>query len=128
MQIEDVAGKRFPSRRTAQQQAQLPIGLRVAGQIVVYDQDIAPLGHEPLGDASCSIRREGLQTGWVFAGRNDHYAVGERPAFAQGGDHLGHRRAALTDGTVDADDTLIGLVEHGVHCQGGFAGLAIAQD
>lgn len=128
MQVENIAGKRLPARWPAQQQAQFPVGLGMAGQIVVHDQHIAPLSHEPFGDAGCGVRRERLQTRWIFAGGDYDHAVRQRPPLAQGGDDLRHRRTALADGAIDADDVLIGLIEDGVHRQGGLAGLAVSQN
>ena len=98
------------------------------GQVVVDDQHITAGFHEVLGNAGCCIRRDVGQAGRLVAFGDDDHGVVHRILVAQRRDHFGHRRRALADGAVDADHVLPALVQDGVECNRGLAGLAVAED
>ena len=60
--VEDVARKTFAAGRAAQQQRQLAIRARVAGQIVEHHQRVAALAHEVLAHGHGGVGRDELQT------------------------------------------------------------------
>jgi hypothetical protein len=61
--VEDVAREGLPPRWSTQQQRQLPVGLRVPGEVVVDDEDVASLLHEVLADGGRRVGRDELQPG-----------------------------------------------------------------
>ena len=48
MEVEDVARKRLATRRAAQQQRELAVGVRVLREVVVDDQRVLPVVEEVL--------------------------------------------------------------------------------
>lgn len=128
MNIEDIARIRLAPWRTTQQQRQLAVGSRVACQIVVDDEDIAPLFHEVFSHRGCGEGRNVLNTRRLVCRSDDDDAVGHRVVSAQVCEEFCHSRTALSDGTVDAEDTLVALIQDRVEGDGSLAGLAIPQD
>ena len=98
------------------------------GEIVVHDQHVAAGLHEGLGDTGRGVGRDIRETGRVVTLRHDHDGVGHRPLFPKGGYGLRHGRSALADGAIDAYDILALLIENGIDCNGGLAGLAVPEN
>ena len=126
--IKDVAGKRFATGRTAQQERQFAVGARVMGEVVVDDQHISARFHERLRDAGRGVRRDVGETRRVVALGHDDDGVIHRSLFPQGCHGLGDGGRALTDGAINAHDILVALVEDGVDRNGGLARLAVAEN
>ncbi len=81
-----------------------------------------------LGDAGRGIRRDVREPRRVVALGHDHDRVSQRALPAKHGDHLGHRRRALADRAVHADDVAVALIDDGIDRDRGLAGLPIAED
>src|SRR5690606_34319264 len=113
VQVEHVARVGFAARRTAQQQRHLTIGDRLLGQVVVDDQGVHAVVAEPLAHGAAGERGQELQRGRLGGRGGDHDGVLQRAALLERLDDLGHGRALLTDGDVDAVE-LGALVVRGV--------------
>ena len=92
---------------------------------------------EVLAHGAAGIGRQELQRRWLRRGGGDDDGVFHRAVLFQGFDDLGDRRALLADGDVDAVKLAVlvlrrlvdlPLIEDGVDDDGGFAGLAVADD
>ncbi|OPZ85370.1 MAG: hypothetical protein BWY76_01444 [bacterium ADurb.Bin429] len=128
MQVEDVAGIRFASRRTAQQQRYLAIGHRVLGEVIVDHQRVHTVVTEELAHRAPSVRGEELLGRGIGGSGGHHDGVIHRAILLQRTHHLRHRGLLLPDGNIDAVDALTLLVQDGIHTDGRLAGLAIADD
>src|SRR5690606_34274702 len=136
VQVEDVARVGFTARRTAQQQRHLAISHGLLGQVVIDDQAVHAVVAEILAHGGAGERSQELQRG-RFRRRGGHDdGVFQRARLFEGLDDLGHGRALLTDGDVDAVQLgrlvvrLVGrlLVQDGVDGDGGLADLTVAND
>ena len=136
MKIKHVAGIGLATRRAAKQQRHGTVGLGLLGQVVEDDQDVLAGVHPVLADGRPGVGRHVLVAGRI-RGRSVHdRGVGHRAGLVQHTSQRGYGRALLTDGDVDAADllfriaTLPGrpLVDDRVDGNGGFAGLAVADD
>ncbi len=128
MAVEDVSGVGLTTGRTTQQQRHLAVSGGLLGEIVVDHQGGLALVHEVLGDRGTGVRSQVLQGCRLGSvGRHDHGVV-EGAALTQHFHHVGHGGGLLTHGHVDADHVLILLVQDRVERDGGFAGLAVADD
>ena len=128
MQIEDIAGVRFASGRTVQQQGDLTVRYGVLGEIVVHDQHVAALVHEILAHRRAGKRRDVLKRRGI--GRRGAYdrRILHRTGGLQPRGDLRNGGALLADGNIDAEHILPLLGENGVDSDGGFAGLTVADD
>ena len=90
MNVEDVARIGFASRRPAEKQRQLPIGVCVASKIIVDDENVASVVHEVLRDAGGGVGGHVLKPRCVIASGHHNHAVVERVVLTQIGYHLGH--------------------------------------
>src|SRR5690606_24392913 len=128
VQIEHVAGIRFASGRTAQQQGDLAIGPGLLGQIVINDQRVLTAVAVVLADGAAGEGCEVLHGGRIgCGGRNDH-GVGQGAVFFQLAHDGGDRRSLLADGDVHALNTGAFLVDDGIDRDRGFTDLAVADD
>ena len=128
VQIEHVAGISFAARRTAQQQRDFAIRRGVLGKIVVDAERVAARIAEELAHGAAGVGRQILHgRGVGRAGRN-HDGVFHGAVVFERLHHLRHGRALLADRDVDADHVAALLVDDGVERDGGFAGLAVADD
>ena len=128
MEIEHVARIRFAARRTAQQQRDFAVRHGVLGKIVVHHQRVLAVVAEVLAHGGSRVGRE-VKHGRRLRGRGGHDdGVAHGAGFGQRLHHLRDRRALLPDGAVDADQVVLGVVDDGVEQDGGFAGLAVADD
>ena len=128
VQVEDVAGIRLAARRTAQQQRDLAVRLRVLREVVVDDQRV------PAASRGSTRRSRTPSTGDVEhrrrigRGRRDDDGVAHRVVLFERADDLRDGRLLLADRVVDADDVLAALVDDRVHRDGRLARLAVADD
>ena len=86
VEVEHVAGIGFAARRPLQHERHLPVGHGVLGQIVVDDQRVHAVVHEPLAHRRAGKRREVLAGRRVRRRRGDDDRVGHRAGFFE------HRR------------------------------------
>ncbi len=128
MQIENVAGVGFASGRTVQQQRECTVSHRVLGKVIINDQHVLALVHEKLADGAARIGRDILQRGGFRRGRGNDDGVIHRAVRRQRLGNLCHGRALLSDRDVDADNAGPLLVDDGIKPNGGFTGLAVADD
>src|SRR5262245_44389387 len=128
MQIEDVAGIGFASGRAAQQQRNLAVGRGVLRQIVVYAKHRPAAIHEIFADGAAGVRRQVLHRRRLRGRGGDDDRVAHRVVLFESRLHLRHGRSLLSDGHVNADHVLALLVDDRVERDGGFTGLAVADD
>src|SRR5467141_572184 len=117
MQIEHVAGIGLAARRAAQQQRHLAIGHRLFRQIVIDDDGMHAIVAEVFAHGAAGERRDVLHRRRIGSGGGDDDRIFQRALLFQ---HL--------------DEFLVGLgverllVQNGVECDRGLAGLAVADD
>ena len=128
VQVEDVARVGFAARRTAQQQRDLAVGLRVLRQVVVDDQRVPARVAEELANRARRVGADVEQRRRLGRRRGDDDGVLHRAGFLERLDHLRDRGLLLSDRVVDADDVLALLVDDRVDADGGLARLAVADD
>ncbi len=128
MKVEDVARVGLAARRAAQQQGQLAVRLGLLGQVVVHDQGVLAVLHPVLAHGAAGVGRQVLERGGIGGWRRHHHRVLHGPVLPEGLHGVGHRRALLPDGHVDALHALALLVQDRVHGHRGLAGLAVADD
>src|SRR3954469_4870679 len=128
VQVEDVARVRFATRRTAEQQRDFAVGLRVLRQVVIDAQRVAAAVAEVLAHGAGRVRTDVEQRRRVRrAGGNDD-GVFHRAGVLERAHDLRDRRLLLPDRVVDADDVLPLLVDDRVDRDGGLPRLAVADD
>ena len=111
------------------------------GQVVVDDQRVHAVVHEPLAHRRAGERRQVLARGRVRCGRRQDDAVGHRAGLFEHRDDAGDRRLLLADGDVDAVERPVAriagrfggpvqprLADHRVDADRRLAGRAIADD
>ena len=126
MQVEYVAGVRLTSRGALQQETQRTVGYRVLGKVVVNYQDVLAVVHEELAHCAAGVGCDVLKRCGVAGGCVYDYRVIHRAVLAEVLGELRHGGRLLTDSNVNADYSLALLVEDSVQCDGGLAGLAVA--
>src|SRR5690606_3354422 len=128
VQVEDVARIRLTPRRTPQHQRDLPVRLRLLGEVVVDDERVLALPHEVLGHRTRRVRRDVLhRRGIARVGHDDDRLV-HRAVLAQRLDHRGDLPRALADRAIDADDVRVPLVDDRVDRDRRLPGAAVADD
>src|SRR5476651_436758 len=136
MQIEHVAGIGFAARRAAQQQRHLAIGDRLFRQIVIDDDRMHAVVAEIFAHGAAGEGGDVLHRRRIGRGGGDDDGIFQRALLFQHLDELRDGGALLADRDVDAIqlDLLVGLrverllVQNGVECDRGLAGLAVAND
>ena len=128
VQVEDVAREGFASRRPAQQQGNFAVGDGVLGEVVVEADRVAAGVAEVFADGAAGVGSDVLHGGGLGGGSDDHHGVVHGAGVFERLHHLGDGGALLADGDVDANDVAAFLVEDGVEDDGGFSGLAVADD
>jgi len=128
VQIEHVAGVSLTSRGTADQQRQGTVSDRVLGQVVVDDQDMLALMHEIFAHGAAGVGCDILQGRQLGGCCRHHDGVAHGTGFGQALHKVCHGGALLADGNVNADDVLALLVDDGIGCDGGLAGLTVTDD
>src|SRR5262249_47213474 len=128
VEVEHVPGIRLATRRTAEEERQLPVGRRLLGEIVVDDERVAAAVAEVLAHAAPGVWREELHGGRIGRRGDDNGRVVHRAVARELVDHLRHGRALLADGDVEAHHVAAALVDDGVEGDGGLARLPVADD
>ena len=128
VEVEDVARIRLAARRAAQQQRELPVRVRVLGEVVVDDQRVLAVVEEVLAHGSAGERGHPLDRRRLVRGGRDDDRVVHRALVLQALVHLGDGRALLADRDVDADHVGVALVDDRVDRDGRLAGAAVADD
>ncbi|KAF5049840.1 hypothetical protein DSECCO2_435730 [anaerobic digester metagenome] len=128
MQVENVAGESFTSRRAAQQQGHLAVSHGLLGKIVVNDQGVLAVVAVELRHGASAVGRDELQGSRFGSGGGDDRGVGQGAVLTQGLDDLGDGGALLADGDVEAVDVAVLLGQDGVDADGGLADLTVADD
>src|SRR5437762_1804205 len=116
------------ARRAAQQQRELAIRGGVLAEVVVDAERVALAVAEVLAHRHAAIRRDVLQRRRFRGGRDDDGGERHGAGILEDLHHLGHRRALLADGDVEAEDVLALLVDDLVDDDGRLAGAAVADD
>ena len=141
VQIEHVTRIRFAAGRTLQDQRHLAIRDGVLGKIIINDQRIHAVIHEPFAHRRAGERREILVGGGIRSGGRHDDRVWHRAGFFENADDARDVRLLLADRDVNAierAEILVAgcfgglvdarLVDHRVHADGGLAGGTIADD
>ena len=128
MQVEDVTGVRLARGRPAQQERELAVGVGVLAEVVVDDERVPALLHEPLAHGAPRVGSDVLEGGGVGRGGGDDGRVLHGAELLEGRGDLGDGGGALADGDVDAGDVAALLIDDGVEGDRGLAGLAVADD
>ena len=128
VQVENVAGVSFTSRRTADQQRQGTVSNSVLGQVIIDDEDMLALLHEVLAHGAACVGGDILQRRQLGRGGTDDGCVRHSAVFLEILDQRCHGRALLTDGNIDAQNVLALLVDDGIGGNDGLAGLAVTDD
>ena len=141
MQIKDVARIRFASGRALENERDLPVSDRVFRKIVIYNERVHAVIHEPLAHGGAGERREILIRRRVRRGRGNDRRVRHRAFLLENGERAGDVGILLADRDVDAIERTIilrppssrrfvqtGLADDGVDRDCRFAGRAIADD
>lgn len=97
-------------------------------EVVIDDQHVAALLHEPFPDARGRVRRDVLEAGRVVALGNDDNGVIQSVVLAQRVDNLRDGGRALADRTIDTEYILVALVDDCVDGKRGLARLAVAEN
>ncbi len=128
VEVEDVSGIGLAARRPAEQQRELPVCVRVLGEVVVDDQCVLAVVEEVLGHRSACERGHPLDRRRLVRRRGDDDRVVHRALFLQALVHLRDGRALLPDRDVDADHVRVALVDDRVDRDRRLAGAAVADD
>ena len=128
MEVEDVTRESLAAGRSAQQQRELPVRVRVLREVVVHDDRVLPVVEEVLAHRAAGERSHPLDRRRLLRGGGDDRRVLHRALVAELLVHLRNRRRFLADRDVDADDVRVLLVEDRVDQDRGLARLAVADD
>ena len=102
VQIKNVARISFTTGRPLQNERNLAISHGVLGKIVINDERIHAIIHEPLAHGGAGKRREILVRRAVRGGRRNDRRVGHRPVFLQDRERARDVRVFLADRDVNA--------------------------
>ena len=128
VEIENVAGIGFAARRAAQQQRNLTVGNRLFGQIVIDDQRVFTAIAEVFAHRAARVGSDVLHGRRFGRGGSHDDGVGHCAGFFELANDVGHGGGFLADRDIDAEDALALLIDDGVDCDRGLAGLAVADD
>ena len=141
MEVEDVTGIRFTARGAAKDQRDLAIGHGVLGKIIIDDEGVHPVVHEPFTDCGTGIGSQILIGGGIGRGSDDNAGVIHGTLGLKRRDGARHVRELLPDHNVDTVKRLVvfqraflgsavltGLGNDGVDRNGGLAGGTVTDD
>ena len=128
MQVEDVARVRLTTRRAAQQQGHLPVGVRVLGQVVVDGESRLAVVEEVLGHRAPGVRRQERDRGGLVSGSHHDDRVLQRAGVLERLGELHDGGLALADRDIHADQVAVLVVDDRVDRDRRLAGLAVADD
>src|SRR5690606_32363500 len=140
-QVEYVTRIGFAAGRALEHERDLAVGSGVFGKVVVNDQRIHAVLHEPFTHGATGKGSE-VKVGSVFSGRSyDDDGVFHCAGLFEGGDGAGNRRVLLADGYVNAVNGTeiffaggscltvdVGLIDDRVDGDGRLAGTAVTDD
>ena len=128
MQVEHVARIGFATGRAAQQQGDFAVRPSLFGEIVVDDEGVFAVIAEVLAHGAAGIGRNVQHRCRVGGAGGHHDGVLHGAVFFERADDVGDGGHLLADGYVDALDARAFLIDDGVHGDGGFADLPVADD
>ena len=136
MQVEDVTGVCFTSRRAAQQQGHSAVCFCLLRQVVEDDEDVLATVHPVLADSRTGVGCQVLEACCVRCGRCHDGGVLQRAASLKGVADSCNGGCLLANSHVDASNLLLGvtgspvvlLVQNGVDRDSGLTGLAVTND
>ena len=128
MKIKNVARESFSTGRATQKKRNFAVGLRVFRQVVIESDSVLLIVTEIFAHRARSVRRDVLKRSGLRSGRGDDDGVIHRSGIGENFNDLRDGRALLPDRTVDANHPLALLVDDGIENDGGFSGLAVADD
>ena len=128
MDIENVSRIGFTARRPAQQKRDLTMDRGVPGQIVNYQQHVAPSGHEVLRHSAGGIRSQPLKAWRGIGLANDKKTTFRRAIVADCFNYLCDGRCLLANSCIDAYDIGTTLVNDSVNGDCSFAGPSVADN
>jgi len=110
VQIEHISRISLASRRPVKQKRHGAVGHRVLAEVVVHNQRVAAMVHEPFRHGAARVRGNVLHGGAVRRRRADDSGVVHGSALAQMRDQLRHAGGLLPDGNIHAGYILALLV------------------
>src|SRR5690606_13644232 len=128
VQVEHVARVGFAAGWAAQQQRYLTVGPGLLGQIVVNDQGVFAAIAEVFAHGAARVGRQILHGGGIGCRGGNDDRVFKRAVLFELTDHVADRGCLLADSDVNASYVLAFLADDGVDRNGGFTGLAVADD
>ncbi len=129
VQVEDVSGVGLASRRPAKYEGELPVGLRLFGQIIVHAERVTTfMIHEVLGHGATAVRCDVLKRRAVAGVRRHDDRMLQRAFLLEPINELCDGRRLLADPDVDTDDVTATLVDNRIHGDGGLARPPITDD
>ena len=128
VQVEDVTRISLTTRRTAQQQGDLPVSPGLFGQVVIDDQCIFTAIPEVLAHGAACIGGDVLHGRRVGStcGYND--GVIHRTKLFQFAHQCRNGGVFLTDRDIDTLNASTFLINDGIKCDGGLPGLTVTDD
>ena len=128
VEVEHVAGVRFATRWTTQQQRHLAVGLGLLGKVVIHDESVLAILHPVLANRATTVWGEILERCRVAGRGRDNDRVLHRAVLAQGLDSLGDSGTLLTNSDIDALHAQAALVDDRVDGDSCLARFAVADD
>jgi len=141
VEIKHVTRIGFAAGGTLQDERDLAVSDGMLGEIIVNDERIHAVFHEPFADSGAGIGGDILVSRIISSGGRDDDRVLESTGGFESGNGADDVRALLTDGDVDgvnraelrvsageADFVDLGLVDNRIDRDGGLAGATVADD
>ena len=141
VEIEHVTRVSFATGGTLQDERDLAVSDGVLGEIVIDDERIHAVFHEPFAHRGAGIGGDVLVGGIISRGGRDNDRVFERTRGFEGRNGADDIRALLTDGDVDGIDRTelrvpagetdfvdLGLIDNRIDRDGGFTGTTVTDD
>ena len=128
VQVENIAGICFASRRTTNQQRQSTVGNRMFGKVIIDNKHMLTLIHKVFAHGAAGIRRNILQ-GRKLRSCGAHYSgVSHGSVFLEVFNQRGHSRTLLANSNIDAKDIFAFLVDDRIRSNHSLTGLAVADN
>ena len=128
MNVEDITGIGFTSRRAPDQQRHGTVSDRVLGQVIIDNEDILALLHEVFRHGNARIGSDILQRSRLSGSSSYHDGVIHGAGLFQAVYYTQDGGVLLTNGDIDTDHILAALVDNGINTNGSLTGLLIADD
>ncbi len=128
MEIENIAWISLAPWGPAEKQGKGAVADGVLGEVIENDEDVFPLFHPFFRHRHAGERRDILHRGG-FAGRAiDHRHIVKAAKILEFGNGRSHRAILLANRYINAIDPFAFLIDDGIDRNGGFPGLAVADD